>query len=583
MSNNYIQNEFIKNTLKTTDPCVLSEKYINKIDTLVPETIERILNSLSFIGPDMKAILCLFDTLLLSNGTSKISKKIQKWVTNMAKLPINSVEGYVYITDIFSHNTQVIVKTPRRQDDNYILIREYFIGLMALNKLRYIIPTFIYTLGLFSCNRPDINGNMKIHNMCSNDSTPFAIYEKIPGDSIQKLIENNEITWENWLLSFAQILLSLEIAQRECKFTHFDLHTGNVMIKQDKKVNYSVPIDNNTYKISRTNILPVIIDLGMSTSEIDCVTVGTYDFLGQDVGIKPYMIQGFDMYKFMIYSMDSKNPRLILKIIDIFKFYGKDDPYNIYKRRLEGISIAKKEYCGMATYSNIATCTPLDMFRWLYKEYSSILTPYITVAPRNTYIYVKYSSSIQLYDSLFKFEDKGRNKAIELAETCTKNISSYILTKYNIMTLSKYNKTLDSPSIKTKIISLEKTLKLNKDNYISLDMARLNKVTNIKLPNIYKLLNITNKILRIQITDSKNFDNLNEELSVYTNYQKELDVYLEFYYTILELKEEKIFASWIRIFEPIFAFYQFNVNIVTKALRWSYTLRNARSLYNKNE
>jgi hypothetical protein len=574
---NDIQNKFINNTLETYNPCELFEKYIDKIDTLVPETIAKILDSLSNNGTDMDAILCLFNTLLLSNGTSEISKKIQKWVTNMKKLPINSAEGYVYITDILSDKTQVIVKTPRYEHNNHLLVNEYFIGMKALNKLRYIIPTFIYTLGLFNCNRPDSDGNMKIQNMCSDGSTTFVIYERIPGDSMSKLIEDNKITWTNWLLSFAQILLSLEIAQRECKYTHFDLHTGNVMVKENKIVNYSVLIDNNNYKVSNTNILPVIIDLGMSTAEIDGVTVGAYNYLeNPEYAIKPYMIQGFDMYKFMVYSVDSANLQLSERIIDIFKFYGNNDPYNIYKNRMEGINRAKKEYCGMVTYSNIATYTPMELFKWLYKEYSSILKPYITISPRNTYIYVNYSSSIKIYDSLFKFRDQGREKAIVLLEKSIENTPSYIFTKYNIMTLSKYNINLSSPSIKTRVQLLKQNLELSKDKYISYDMELLNKVKNIKLPNIEKLLYVTNKILDIPIRKSEDFnEDIMEELSLNTNYQKELDVYLEYYYTILELQQEKIFTSWIKIFKPIFEFYKNNVDIVTKALNWSYTLINA--------
>jgi hypothetical protein len=567
-----IQNKFIIKNKKKNNSCTLNVKYIDKIDTLVPETIAKILDSSSNNGTDMYAILCLFNTLLLSNGTSEISTKIQKWVRNMKKLPINSAEGYVYITDILSDKLQVIVKTPRGNHNNHLLLREYFIGMNALNKLRYIIPTFIYTLGIFSCNSTDEDGNMKIQNMCSDGSNTFVIYERIPGDSMSKLIADNKITWENWLLSFAQILLSLEIAQRECNFTHFDLHTGNVMVKENKKVDYTVPIDNNIYKVSNTNILPVIIDLGMSTAEIDGVTVGSYDFL--HVGIKPYMIQGFDMYKFMVYSVNLGNLQLSKRIIDIFKFYDSDDPYNIYKERIAGINRAKSEYCGMVTSSNIATYTPIDMFKWLYKEYSSILTQYITIAPRDTYIYVNYSSSVQIYDNLFDLKDKGREKAIVLAKKCIDNTPSYIVTKYNIMTLSKYNKTLESSSIKTEINYMEKKLKMNNDNYISSDMTLLNKLINIKLPNIEKLLEITNEILKIPIRGYQKYnDILMEELILNTNYQKQINAYLKFYYTIVELQEEKIYASWIKIIEPIFEFYKNNVDIVTRALRWSDTLK----------
>ena len=570
-----IQEKFINDSISSYNPCILTPKYTDQIDTLVPKTIGKILTSLNTTGSDMKAILCLFDTLLLSNGNSIVSTKIQRWVTNMHKLPINSSEGYVYITDIFSRKAQVVVKAPQYIDGYASLIREYFIGLRALNKLRYTIPTVVYTLGLFKCNSPSSNGKINREDMCSNSSTPFVIYEKIPGDSVKHLLESNEITWENWLVCFAQILLSLELAQRECNFTHFDLHAGNVMLRNDEEVNYTLPLDGTTYTISGTKILPVIIDFGMSTAEVDGVTVGSHDFAIH--GMMPYMVQGYDMYKFLIYSATfAKYTSIGPQIIDIFRFYGNNDPYNIYTKKLPGLKTVTHEYCSMASYSAVATDTPLSLFQWLYTEYKSILSPYITITPRDIYIPLHYSSTIQMYDDLFHHQESGRAKAISLAESCVNTTPSYIISHYNIMVLNNYNKSYKSPIIDTKINSLQQALDLYKYIYIAIDIARLYKVTKINLPRQKEIIEITRKVLNITIKNASNFDKkIEDELADVTDYQKKLEVYVQFYYTIRELKQDAVFESWIGTFKPILKFYMDNVGIVTQTLRWKITLNKA--------
>ena len=68
----------------------------------------------------------------------------------MKKLNVKSSEGIVYISDILSENIQVIIKVPQEDTGFDDLIREYFIGIAALNRLRYFIPNFMYTLGSFN-------------------------------------------------------------------------------------------------------------------------------------------------------------------------------------------------------------------------------------------------------------------------------------------------------------------------------------------------------------------------------------------------------------------------------------------------
>ena len=144
------------------------------------------------------------------------------------------------------------------------------------------------------------------------------------------------------------------------------------------------------------------------------------------------------------------------------------------------------------------------------------------------------------------------------------------------MVLNNYNKSYKSPIIDTKINSLQQALDLYKDIYIAIDIARLYKVTKINLPRQKDIIEITRKVLNITIKNASNFDKkIEDELADVTDYQKKLEVYVQFYYTIRELKQDAVFESWIGTFKPILKFYMDNVGIVTQTLRWKITLNKA--------
>ena len=75
------------------------------------------------------------------------------------------------------------------------MIQEYFIGIKSLNKLRYLIPTFVYTLGAFLFSKPTKTGKI-----CSGNrkKTAFVIYEKIQGESVSNLLKLKKINFSQW-------------------------------------------------------------------------------------------------------------------------------------------------------------------------------------------------------------------------------------------------------------------------------------------------------------------------------------------------------------------------------------------------
>lgn len=83
-------------------------------------------------------------------------------------------------------------------------------------------------------------------------------------DTFDNLILNNELTEEEWLSSFMQIIMILIIFQKSFHFTHNDLHTNNIMYNTTKLKHITYLYKNTYYKIPTFGRLFKIIDFGRS-------------------------------------------------------------------------------------------------------------------------------------------------------------------------------------------------------------------------------------------------------------------------------------------------------------------------------
>lgn len=566
-------------------------EYTKKINGYI-SNITKELKKTYISGPDMNAILYLLRTLLLSSTDIKKdiaspSSNIKKWITSLNKLPVKSVGGWVYIATIFHTSFEIVIKTPKVNStfERTSLLREYAIANIGINRLRYNIPTFIYTFDIFTCNPPDKHtGELKIENMCLKSKQTKSLYimcEKVEGKTMRELIKTG-ITFEDWLFVFLQVLLSLEIAQRKLNFTHFDLHTGNTIIQTNKKISYSINIDATTYSIKNSNLTPVIIDFGHSTVKLDGKTVGASEF--PEYGMVDFMVPGYDMYKFLCFSANDakfyKNNTLFNQLVELFNFYGTDDSLNISKTKEKGIQTTIKEFCREGSYTNVAKYTPLMFFDWISKNYGYLI-PYksrnILEIPRNNFLNISYSNYLKDYNDFFGEIEIGVQDAIRLIERCI-TTKSYILSIYNISILEKLNTHLKSEKLKRYIKSKKDIIenKAVKKIFIDKDIEIIERVFNISIPNQKEIDDAISEVLRINIRHNNPKDKVNstDKLLLLTQYEKELGFYLQIYYTILEINLKILFKSWLDRFlsSDIFIFYKKNNLKVKHALRWSTTV-----------
>ena len=112
----------------------------------------------------------------------------------------------------------------------------------------------------------------KAHNLFYDTKEAFPrnilLFEKIHNFPFHRLLK--KFKYDNNIISsqLLQILLSLQIAQNECKFTHYDLHTSNILEQHcelDSVFLYN--IKGEKYVVPTYGYYPKIIDLGSSYSE----------------------------------------------------------------------------------------------------------------------------------------------------------------------------------------------------------------------------------------------------------------------------------------------------------------------------
>lgn len=264
----------------------------------------------------------------------------------------------------------------------------------------------------------------------------------------------------------------------------------------------------------------------------------------------------------------------------MFKFYGDADTLDIVKTKENGIQKSLKSYCKEGSYTDIAKYTPLLFFRWIYSNYKDS-NPYIinniNILDRNNFVNISYSNYLKEYNDFFGEISTGVKEAINLIEKCIKN-KSYILSIYNINVLSKINEKLKSSKLQSYIKSQKDIIKNTeiKNTFIKKDKDKLKNVFNITIPTQDELNGVINKCLSTNIrhNNSKDKYDIHEKVNSVTQYATDIELYLQLYYTIIEVKLEKEFKTWIFKFtnSDIFNFYTKNVVKVPWLKRWSITL-----------
>ena len=341
----------------------------NGKDNFNTQLIEKILNE-DFLDNSKLECITLFIEYLLYWTNKNISvdenKKRYKFlsyfthnidqvITNINYNNTESAEGFIVFSDFLGIKNKLVIKTPRDLSDVRYILFEYYIGYNFINKLREKTPNFMYTYGVFMCNpilvkESILSDNMILSkNFCKDNMKKniYVLFEKIDGITLHEYIQNitKEEEFDNIVNFILQIMLSLEIAQKEGEYVHNDLHTNNVMIRKiPKSFIHEYIIGKNKYSME-LDYIATIIDYGMNRYVENGIPLGTKSF--NRLGFNPYKnCTSNDVYKLLmssvlgIISLCHKNSKIHKKYYNkidetieflLSFFRGKYDYNNVIK------------------------------------------------------------------------------------------------------------------------------------------------------------------------------------------------------------------------------------------------------------
>jgi hypothetical protein len=248
---------------------------------LIPQPIEIIIDNVdnsSFLNNKHLQILQNYINKINDSQTGKknqygqykkrdILKNVQKILTFDKVFSTRGVQGITGLLNVSNSPDKIVFKISIDLDRT---IEHENLVSKDLNRLRAYCPHFVGNIGMINLpisndfiNDPDKESLFKN----SNDYFPcnVLLLEYISPISIyhvcKYLYKNKSLI----ISQMVQIMMALEFAQLKCKFTSYDLHLDNILIRQIEEDSLFLYIHKGRNVLIQTfGIYPVIIDLGSS-------------------------------------------------------------------------------------------------------------------------------------------------------------------------------------------------------------------------------------------------------------------------------------------------------------------------------
>lgn len=266
------------------------------------------------------------------------------------------------IINLYKYNDIFLIEKIQDYSSN-----EYFIGIYFINLLRSIIPTFTYTF---------FKSNKKLWLEYNNGITLYNYINTFQNKKIDEMIIKKE--GNNYLSIFFQILCSLEVAQEQGLFTHYDLHLENIMINENNpQKELLFPIGYKEYSFLPSTYIISIIDYEYSCSRSKKQIISSIKPFLFHYGYFSIFFSGVDILRYLFsfhynfYSL--KNNLFIDKIYSFHSFILE----KFYKIPIQKIDFKSLEYHSTFffnyTFSRKIYKTPYELLQFLenHKDYIS--------------------------------------------------------------------------------------------------------------------------------------------------------------------------------------------------------------------
>jgi hypothetical protein len=215
----------------------------------------------------------------------KIEEDIEFFEENLKHTYENGLPEYLSFHSSFPRNGKQGVlgllendKTGRKyvykmsQNLNYLVHQEHSV-MEGMNSIREYCPHFCKTVGMFktsvSENFKKTDNPFEVSNDDGDEARVISevlLMEVVEGRKFYRYIKNSHITPEICMSIVKQTLLATLIASEALRFTHYDLHSNNILIKKCpiNSVFLYILDENRTYLVPTYGYYPIIIDFGFS-------------------------------------------------------------------------------------------------------------------------------------------------------------------------------------------------------------------------------------------------------------------------------------------------------------------------------
>jgi hypothetical protein len=325
-------------------------------DIMVENDNKNMISKINEMVEIMRPLVVLYDVdeFYLPQGRGVIQKYIDtfkdlfkhhkglfKYIFKIDKvLPINSANGRIFILKTLTKekkSPKLLVKVALSKEVDPISY-EYYVGL-TLNKLRidYNIDHFTIMYGRFHCGLdPKVDvatsseelGNIELCNEIYSKKS-HLLYEFIRDIETDKVMTLSDYIDElkdemdtlkreiNIINIMILVLNALQQSQDKLDFTHYDLHTKNILVvKLVRERVYNIEYNNNKITII-TDVVPHIIDYGRSHIDPDEAVSGsgTSEFYDYELNESFSNFRDYQNRLFKKYVLNrNKNLKMVEKI-----------------------------------------------------------------------------------------------------------------------------------------------------------------------------------------------------------------------------------------------------------------------------
>ena len=196
---------------------------------------------------------------------------------------IKDTDDAMVVLQELSHYGLVIVKYQKANADFNTILHEGIVGLYTVNNLH----NFVHILGVYL--------NVTYPKIGNCDA---VIYEYVNGETLTSFLRKNPATVEVKHI-LLQIFVALYNAYKLYDFTHYDLHTDNVIVKISAS---SVACNYNGKTLFHTHIVPIIIDYGRAHVRIGGIDYG-YSYPRDEIGVDPAYVENHGFWAHDMFSL----------------------------------------------------------------------------------------------------------------------------------------------------------------------------------------------------------------------------------------------------------------------------------------